>query len=113
MLEVALSLGLLLLMGSSTIYLIHSQSPAGGPDTDTGKGAMLARSMIDSLRESSYAAVSAGCDTVYGRFIRRVYVSTDRDKEHKSVEVLVSWPLTADHTLTFNTLIGNDAYKSH
>jgi hypothetical protein len=26
--------------------------------------------------------------------------------------MLISWPLSAQHTLTFYTLVGNDAFKS-
>ena len=66
---------------------------------------------LDSLRVIRYGTVSAGCDTVNHRFIRRWFVTTDLVGDRKSVELLVSWPLSAQHTITFNTVVGDDQYK--
>jgi hypothetical protein len=112
LLEAGLTLGLLVLMGSSTAYLMGTGKAEPGPEGDAAKGALLAKVKMDSLRSESYAELSAGCDTVSSRFIRRWYVSTDRTTERKRLEMLISWPLSAHHTLTFTTLVGNDAYKS-
>ena len=111
-LEAMLALGLILMMGFSTVYLWNDKGDSGAPVSDAGAGSALARGMLDSLREATYASISAGCDTVSRRYIRRWYVTTDRARERKRVELLVSWPLTAEHTLTFNTLIGSDEYKA-
>jgi hypothetical protein len=81
--------------------------------TDLGGGVSAGKRKLDSLRIFPYRELAAGCDTVAGRYIRRWYVTTNRVSEFKSVELLVSWPLSARHTITFNTLVGNDLYKIH
>jgi hypothetical protein len=79
--------------------------------TDLSKGMFLGKRKLDSLRVIHYGYVSTGCDTVNQRYVRRWYVSTDLVTDRKNVELLVSWPLSAKHTITFNTVIGDDQYK--
>lgn len=111
MLEVVISVVLLGLVGSATFYFLKSQTQTSGIGTDLSKGMFLAKRKLDSLRVIQYGYVSAGCDTVNKRYIRRWYVSTDLVTDRKTVELLVSWPLSAKHTITFNTVIGDDQYK--
>lgn len=111
LLEVMISVALLGLVGSSTFYFLKSQSNSSGIGTDLSKSMFLGKRKLDSLRVIQYGYVSAGCDTVNQRYIRRWYVSTDLVTDRKTVELLVSWPLSAKHTITFNTVVGDDQYK--
>lgn len=111
MLEVIISVVLLGLVGSATFYFLKSQSRNSSIGTDLSKGMFLGKRKLDSLRVIQYGYVAAGCDTVNQRYIRRWYVSTDLITDRKSVELLVSWPLSAQHTISFNTVIGDDQYK--
>lgn len=111
LMEVVISMALLGLVGSTAFYFMRGQKVASDVGTDLSKGMFLGKKKLDSLRVITFGAVSAGCDTVSGRYIRRWYISTDLVTERKSVELLVSWPLSAKHTITFNTLIGDDQYK--
>ncbi len=111
MLEVIISVILLGLVGSATFYFLKSSSRNSGIGTDLSKGMFLGKRKLDSLRVIQYGYVSAGSDTVNNRYIRRWYVSTDLVTDRKTVELLVSWPLSAQHTITFNTVIGDDQYK--
>lgn len=111
LLEVLISVVLLGLIGSATYWFLRSQDQAASIGTDLSKGMFLGKRKLDSLRIIQYGYVSAGCDTVNQRYIRRWYVSTDLISDRKTVELLVSWPLSARHTITFNTVIGDDQYK--
>lgn len=111
LLEVVISVVLLGLVGSATFYFLRTQSKNSGIGTDLSKGMFLGKRKLDSLRVIQYGYVSAGSDTVNQRYIRRWYVSTDLITDRKTVELLVSWPLSAQHTITFNTVIGDDQYK--
>lgn len=111
LLEVIISVVLLGLVGSATFYFLKSSSQTSGVGTDLSKGMFLGKRKLDSLRVIQYGYVSAGCDTVAKRYIRRWYVSSDLIADRKTVELLVSWPLSAKHTITFNTVIGDDQYK--
>jgi len=71
----------------------------------------VAKRKLDSLRVNRYGTLSTGCDTVNNRFIRQWFVSTDLISARKTVQLLVSWPLSAQHTITFNTIVGDDQYK--
>lgn len=111
LLEVLVSVVLLGLVGTATYWFLRSQDQAAAIGTDLSKGMFLGKRKLDSLRVIQYGYVSAGCDTVNQRYIRRWYVSTDLVTDRKTVELLVSWPLSARHTITFNTVIGDDQYK--
>jgi prepilin-type N-terminal cleavage/methylation domain-containing protein len=111
LLEVIISVVLLGLVGSSTFYFLKSQNTNSGVGTDLSKGMFVGKRKLDSLRVIPYGGVSAGCDTVNNRYIRRWYVTTNLVADHKTVELLISWPLTAQHTITFNTVVGDDQYK--
>ena len=111
LLEILISMVLLGLVGSSTFYFLHSQSSNSSIGTDLSKGMFVGKRKLDSLRVVTYGSVSAGCDTVNNRYIRRWYITTDLVSDHKTVELLVSWPLSARHTITFNTVVGDDQYK--
>ncbi|MDB5102359.1 MAG: hypothetical protein JWP91_48 [Fibrobacteres bacterium] len=111
LLEIIISIVLLGLVGSSTFYFLQSQNSNSNIGTDLSKGMFIGKRKLDSLRVVSYGTVSAGCDTVNNRYIRRWYISTDLISDHKTVELLVSWPLSAQHTITFNTVVGDDQYK--
>ena len=109
--EVLISVVLLGLVGSSTFYFLGGQRTASGVGTDLSKGMFLGKRKLDSLRVVSYGTVAGGCDTVNNRYVRRWYISTDLVADRKTVELLVSWPLSAKHTITFNTVVGDDQYK--
>lgn len=111
LLEVLVSVVLLGLVGTATYWFLRGQDQAAAIGTDLSKGMFLGKRKLDSLRVIQYGYVSAGCDTVNQRYIRRWYVSTDLVTDRKTVELLVSWPLSARHTITFNTVIGDDQYK--
>jgi prepilin-type N-terminal cleavage/methylation domain-containing protein len=111
LMEIMISIVLLGLVGSSTYYVLRTQDSNTALGTDLSKGMFVGKRKLDSLRVISYGTVSAGCDTVNYRYIRRWYISTDLISDRKSVELLVSWPLTAKHTITFNTMVGDDQYK--
>lgn len=111
LLEVIISVVLIGLVGSSTFYFLRTQKTNSGIGTDLSKGMFVGKRKLDSLRVVPYGAISAGCDTVNSRFIRRWYVTTNLVADHKTVELLISWPLSAKHTITFNTVVGDDQYK--
>lgn len=111
LLEVIISVLLLGLVGSSTFYFLRGQNASSNVGTDLSKGMFLGKRKLDSLRVITYGSVSAGCDTVNNRYIRRWYISTDLIADRKTVELLISWPLSAQHTITFNTVVGDDQYK--
>jgi hypothetical protein len=111
LLEILISVVLLGLVGSTTFYFLRSQDSNTNLGTDLSKGMFIGKRKLDSLRVASYGSVAAGCDTVNNRYIRRWYISTDLVADRKSVELLVSWPLSAQHTITFNTVVGDDQYK--
>jgi type II secretory pathway pseudopilin PulG len=111
LLEIVISIVLLGLVGSTTFYFLRNQSNASNIGTDLSKGMFIGKQKMDSLRVSAYGGVSSGCDTVNHRFVRRWYVSTDLVGDRKTVELLVSWPLSAKHTISFNTIVGDDQYK--
>lgn len=113
LLEVIISVIILGLVASATFYFINSQGKASSIGTDLSKGMFLGKRKLDSLRIIQYGYVSTGSDTVNNRYMRRWYVSTDLITDRKSVELLVSWPLSAKHTITFNTVIGDDQYKAY
>jgi hypothetical protein len=111
LLEIVISIVLLGLVGSTTFYFLRNQSSASNVGTDLSKGMFIGKQKLDSLRVVAYGGVSSGCDTVNHRFVRRWYVSTDLVGDRKTVELLVSWPLSAKHTISFNTIVGDDQYK--
>src|SRR4051812_26757380 len=107
MIEVMISVALLGLVGSSTFYFLRNQRVNSTIGTDLSKGMFFGKQKLDSLRVVRYDVVSGGCDTVNNRYIRRWYVSTDLITDRKTVELLISWPLSAQHTITFNTVVGD------
>ena len=111
LLEIMISMVLLGLVAASTFYFLRSQDSNTALGTDISKGMFVGKRKLDSLRVVSYGTVSAGCDTVNNRFIRRWYIATDLVADRKTVELLVSWPLSAKHTISFNTMVGDDQYK--
>jgi prepilin-type N-terminal cleavage/methylation domain-containing protein len=111
LIEIVISIVILGLVGSTTFYFLHSQDRNEGLGTDISKGMFVAKRKLDSLRVNSYGSLNTGCDTVNNRYIRRWYVSTDLIADRKTVQLLVSWPLSAQHTITFNTIVGDDQYK--
>lgn len=111
LLEIMISIVILGLVGSTTFYFLHAQDKNSGLGTDTSKGMFVGKRKLDSLRVVRYGMVATGCDTVSNRYIRRWYVSTDLVTDRKTVELLVSWPLSAQHTISFNTIVGDDQYK--
>lgn len=111
LLEIMISVVILGLVGSTTFYFLHSQNTNTGLGTDISKGMFVGKRKLDSLRVVRYGSVATGCDTVGNRYIRRWYVSTDLITDRKTVELLVSWPLSAQHTISFNTIVGDDQYK--
>lgn len=111
LLEIVISVVLLALVGGTTFYFLRTQDASASLGTDLSKGMFVGKRKLDSLRVIRYGIVSAGCDTVGNRFIRRWYVTTDLVGDRKSVQLLVSWPLSAVHTITFNTVVGDDQYK--
>ncbi len=111
LMEIMISMVILGLVASSTFYFLRGQSTATAVGTDLGKSMLIGKRKLDSLRVTTYGTVAAGTDTVNNRYIRRWYVSTDLVADKKTVELLVSWPLTAIHTISFNTVIGDDQYK--
>jgi prepilin-type N-terminal cleavage/methylation domain-containing protein len=111
LLEILISIVMLGLVSASTFYFLRTQNSASAIGTDLSKGMFLGKRKLDSLRVITYGTVAAGCDTVNSRYIRRWYVSTDLVADKKTVELLVSWPLSAQHTISFNTVVGDDQYK--
>lgn len=111
LIEIVISIVILGLVGATTFYFLHSQDRNTGLGTDISKGMFVAKRKLDSLRVVRYGIVSTGSDTVNNRYIRRWYVSTDLVTDRKTIQLLVSWPLSAQHTITFNTIVGDDQYK--
>lgn len=111
LIEIIISIVILGLVGSTSFYFLHSQDKNTGLGTDISKGMFVAKRKLDSLRVVNYGIVSTGSDTVNNRYIRRWYVSTDLVTDRKTIQLLVSWPLSAQHTITFNTIVGDDQYK--
>ncbi len=109
--QAALCAALFALVGTSTLCLLMAygvQAPIGN---DAERVAEIARSKMDSLHSLPYTRLTSGCDTLEAYFIRRWYVSTNLTAARKSVELLVSWPLTAGHTVAFNTYIADSRFK--
>lgn len=111
LLEIMISIVLLGLVGGTTFYFLHSQNTNTNLGTDLSKSMFVGKRKLDSLRVMRYGLVQTGSDTVNNRYIRRWYITTDLDTDRKRVDLLVSWPLSASHTVTFNTLVGDDQYK--
>lgn len=111
LLEIVISIVILGLVGSTTFYFLRTQDANTGLGTDLSKGMFVGKRKLDSLRVVRYGSVATGSDTVNNRYIRRWYVSTDLITDRKTVELLVSWPLSARHTISFNTIVGDDQYK--
>lgn len=111
LIEVVIAVALLGLVGSSTFYFLHTQTANSSIGTDLSKSMFFGKQKLDSLRVASYGLISTGCDTVNHRYVRRWFVTTDLVTDRKTIDLLVSWPLTAAHTVTFNTVIGDDQYK--
>jgi hypothetical protein len=111
LLEIVISIVFLGLVGSTTFYFLHSQDKNTGLGTDISKGMFVAKRKLDSLRVNRYGTLATGCDTVNNRYIRQWFVSTDLLADRKTIQLQVSWPLSAQHTITFNTIVGDDQYK--
>jgi type II secretory pathway pseudopilin PulG len=111
LLEIVISVVILSLVGATTFYFLRSQDSNTALGTDLSKGMFVAKRKLDSLRVVQYGTIATGCDTVNSRYIRRWYVNTDLITDRKTIQLLVSWPLSASHTITFNTIVGDDQYK--
>jgi hypothetical protein len=110
--DLVIAAALLGLVASFAFYLLRERTAGSDVGVAQGMGIALGKRKLDSLRMMGYGAVAAGCDTVDRHYIRRWYVTTDPAQDRKSVELLVSWPLSAKHTISFGTLIGDDRYKA-
>ncbi|MBW8889373.1 MAG: prepilin-type N-terminal cleavage/methylation domain-containing protein [Fibrobacteres bacterium] len=111
LIEIMISIVVLGLVGATTFYFLHSQNTNTGLGTDISKGMFVAKCKLDSLRVNRYGSLATGCDTVNNRFIRQWFVTTDLLADRKTIQLQVSWPLSAQHTITFNTIVGDDQYK--
>jgi prepilin-type N-terminal cleavage/methylation domain-containing protein len=111
LIEIVISIVILGLVGSTTFYFLHSQDKNSGLGTDISKGMFVAKRKLDSLRVNRYGSLATGSDTVSNRYIRQWFVSTDLVSDRKTIQLQVSWPLSAKHTITFNTIVGDDQYK--
>jgi len=111
LLEAVIGIVLLAIVGTTTFNFLRTQHQAANLGTDLSKSMFLGKRKLDSLRTIQFGSVLSGSDTVGSRFIRRWFVTADLVKDRKTVELLVSWPLSAQHTITFNSVIGDDQYE--
>ncbi len=116
MLEILVSIVVFSLMSTSIFYFLSTQNKFSANSNDMTRGISLGKLTMDSLKVVDYDALTAGSDTVGERFIRTWSVSpqTNEDntpKGRKLLQVVVFWPLTAEQTMSFTTLVGDDEYK--
>lgn len=114
--EILVSLVVLGGLATSVFYFLSSQNGMGNRSNDLLKGLNLGKLAMDSLKVSDYAALEAGSDTVADRYIRSWRISLVTDEHdlpngRKKIDLSVHWPLTADHALTFTSIMGDGRFK--
>jgi prepilin-type N-terminal cleavage/methylation domain-containing protein len=116
LIEVLVAAMVVAVLATSAFYFLSSQNSMGQNSNDLMKGVNLGKLKLDSLKVAAYAELTAGSDTVAGRYIRSWHVSVVRDgagipNGRKMIEINVLWPLTAAQSVTLATLKSDDVYK--
>lgn len=114
--EVLVSMMMLGMLSVSVFYFLNSQNSMGTRSGDMLKGLNLGKLAMDSLKVSDYEALEAGSDTVVDRYIRawRITLGTDgagAPNGRKVIDLTVHWPLTAEHSLTFTSILSDGRFK--
>ena len=114
--EVMVSMMVLGGLACSVFYFLSSQNGMGTRSNDMLKGLNLGKLAMDSLKVADYEALEAGSDTVVDRYIRswRITVGSDAHGNptgRKQIDLSVHWPLTADHALTFTSILSDGRFK--
>jgi type II secretory pathway pseudopilin PulG len=104
------------ILAVSAFYFLSSQNGMGVRSSDMMKGLNLAKLKLDSLKVAQYDTLQAGSDTVAERYIRAWQISPQSGpggvaNGTKKIELTVYWPLTADHSISFTSLLSDDRYK--
>jgi prepilin-type N-terminal cleavage/methylation domain-containing protein len=104
------------ILGVSAFYFLTSQSGMGVASNDMLKGLNLGKLKMDSLKVADYDTLQAGSDTVSERYIRAWQISPQPapgggPSSLKKIELTVYWPLTADHSVSFASLLSDGKYK--
>lgn len=104
------------LLTVSACYFLSAQNGMGLRSADMLKGLNFGKHKMDSLKVSDYDSLAAGSDTLGDRYIRawRVTRLTDAGGAPtglKKIELSVYWPLTAEHTVAFTSLLGDKKFK--
>lgn len=104
------------ILAVSAFYFLSSQNGLGVKNADMLKGLNLGKLKMDSLKVAEYDTLQAGSDTVSDRFIRAWQISPQTGMGGvatglKKIEMTVYWPLTADHSLSFTSLLSDSKYK--
>jgi prepilin-type N-terminal cleavage/methylation domain-containing protein len=116
LIEILITAVVLGILTTSVVYFLSSQNDLGVRSADLMAGLNLGKLKMDSLKVSGYADLASGSDTVSQKFIRSWRVSLMHDaggmpSGRKKIETLVLWPLSADHNLSFTSVICDEKYK--
>lgn len=103
-------------LASAVFYFLGSQNSMGTRSNDMLKGVNLGKLAMDSLKVAEYDSLEAGCDTVVDRYIRSWHITQGSDgmgvpNGRKSIEVTVHWPLTAEHVISFASIMSDGRFK--
>ena len=114
--EIMVAMVVLSGLAGSVFFFLSSQSGMETRSNDLLKGLNLGKLGMDSLKVSDYAALHAGSDTLADRYIRswRISVVTDgagNPNGRKKIDLTVHWPKTADHFLTFTSIMSDGRFK--
>lgn len=97
------------LVAASAFYFLAGHNRASVNSNDLLKGLNLGKLKMDSLKVAEWDSLEAGSDTVADRYIRSWNVTPQTGL--KRLEMTVYWPLTAEHSVSFTSLMSDYRYK--
>lgn len=114
--EVMVSMVVLGGLACSVFYFLSSQNGMGARGNDLLKGLNLGKLAMDSLKVADYDSLTAGSDTVVSRYIRSWRITRMEDAAgnpsgRKRIDVSVHWPRTAEHVLSFTSILSDGRFK--
>ena len=120
--EILVAMTVISVLGAATFYAVNSQTRTGVRNTQMIRGIAVAKQKMDSLKITDYDSLASGSDTVSGvdtvenQFLRSWRITTFRDdhgspKGRKKISLTVHWPLTAEHQVTFTTLVSDKNFR--
>lgn len=114
--EVMVSMVVMGGLACSVFYFLTSQNGIGTRSNDMLKSVNLGKLAMDSLKVTPYDSLVAGCDTVVDRYIRSWHITRTTDgagvpNGRKQIELIVHWPLTGEHNLSFASIMSDERFK--